>query len=672
MSRRLEMTINLSVLEHLGLNLYSTIPAVLSEVVANAWDADASNVKVEFDKDAGQISIADDGIGMTRDEVIDCFLAVGYRRREIAGEVTPLHSRRPMGRKGIGKLSSFSIANMVKVYTVRDGEKTAFSMDVAKIKEAIRATNEGDDRSPSYFPDELQDWPAGLDSGTRIVLSELKQKATKMTHKGLRRRLARRFVVIGPRYEFNVKVDQKEIEPADRGYYEHVEYLWTYGDQSERLDCFTGLVQDREPEDRTSAIAELSSNAGIQLTGWIGTVKSPRFLKGEEGENLNRIAVFMRGKLAQEDVLDDFGQKEIYADYVVGEIYCDDLDSDDEDDIATSSRQSLKYDDSRFEAVRGIVFQELRHIASRWSDWRRGDGAKTVAGDVPAVSEWLEELKGDTRKKAERWIGRLHVIRSDKDKEKRELLKASILAFESYRRKEQLDFLDKLSDQIIEPILTIFKDIDDLELSYYGQIVKLRLGVIRTLEEKLNADELEKVIQKHIYDHLWLLDPSWERAKGSDAMERTVANFLKKNTKDLSPKQRKARIDIGYRTASGRHVIVELKRASISTPVDELAAQIRTYRDGARKLIQQSNRADWPLDIICLVGNPPPEWNENSGGQDVEETLASVNARLVFYNQLLDNSYQSYADYLEKHKKIDRLWKIFQGIDDFETVSDPE
>ena len=266
MSRRLEMTINLSVLEHLGLNLYSTIPAVLSEVVANAWDADASNVKVEFDKGAGQISIADDGIGMTRDEVIDRFLAVGYRRREIAGEVTPLHSRRPMGRKGIGKLSSFSIANMVKVYTVRDGEKTAFSMDVAKIKEAIRATNEGDDRSPSYSPNELQDWPAGLDSGTRIVLSELKQKATKMTHKGLRRRLARRFVVIGPRYEFNVKVDQKEIEPADRGYYEHVEYLWTYGDQSERLDCFTGLVQDREPEDRTSAIAELSSNAGIRLT----------------------------------------------------------------------------------------------------------------------------------------------------------------------------------------------------------------------------------------------------------------------------------------------------------------------------------------------------------------------------------------------------------------------
>ena len=185
MPRRLEMKIDLSVLEHLGINLYSTIPAVLSEVVANAWDADAENVKVQFDKEAGQISIEDDGAGMTRDEVINRFLRVGFRRRETSGDVTPLRNRRPMGRKGIGKLSSFSIASIVRVYTTRNDEKTAFSMDVEKIKEAIRVDGEGTGRPRSYYPDELTDWPEGLDSGTRIVLSQLKQKATKMTQKGL-------------------------------------------------------------------------------------------------------------------------------------------------------------------------------------------------------------------------------------------------------------------------------------------------------------------------------------------------------------------------------------------------------------------------------------------------------------------------------------------------------
>jgi hypothetical protein len=37
-----EMTVDLNVLDHLGINLYSNIAAVLTEAVANAWDADAS------------------------------------------------------------------------------------------------------------------------------------------------------------------------------------------------------------------------------------------------------------------------------------------------------------------------------------------------------------------------------------------------------------------------------------------------------------------------------------------------------------------------------------------------------------------------------------------------------------------------------------------------------
>ena len=38
------MTISRNVLNHLGLNLYSNTPAVLAEVIANAWDADATGI----------------------------------------------------------------------------------------------------------------------------------------------------------------------------------------------------------------------------------------------------------------------------------------------------------------------------------------------------------------------------------------------------------------------------------------------------------------------------------------------------------------------------------------------------------------------------------------------------------------------------------------------------
>ena len=656
--RPLEIKISLHVLEHLGMNLYSTIPAVLSEIVANAWDADSESVTISLDKQSDTITIQDDGLGMTRDEVVDRFLEVGFRRRNTIGPKTPTKNRDPMGRKGIGKLSSFSIAEVVTVYTIRDGERTAFEMDVKKIKERIQA----DDGIP-YRPDEITDWPDGLTKGTRIVLKRLRRRMSQLTQRGLRQRLARRFSVIGPKHDFEVLVDGTTVQPSDRGYYEHVQYLWTYGDQAELMPLFKSLAPGRGQLNRTIEIADATRAAGVEITGWIGTVKRPEFLKDEENENLNRLAVFMRGKQAHEDILDGFGQKEIYADYVVGELHCDDLDRDNDEDIATSSRQTLKADDPRFEALREIVRKELRHIAGRWSDWRRGDGARVLVKDVPEVSAWLDELKGDTKKKAERWIGRLNTMRTGKETEKRELLKASILAFESYRRKEQLNFLDQLTDEAIEPVLAVFNDIDDLQLSYYGQIVKLRLGVVTALEKKLNDNDRETVIRDHIFDHLWLLDSGWERVRGTEQAEKTVSKYLKKTSDDLSPEERKGRIDIGYRTVSGRHVIVELKRGSVATPIDDLTKQIGKYRSGVRKIIEKGANARWPLDIICLVGEPPPEWQDDQ--KRVEDQLAAVDARLLFYNHLLENTMQAYGDYLEQHKKIDRLWKIFKSIDDF-------
>lgn len=423
--RELVMTISLNALEHLGINLYSNIPAVLSEVVANAWDADARKVQVTIDKVAETITIEDDGTGMDRDGVIDRFLTVGFKRRDELGDVTAL-GRKPMGRKGIGKLSIFSIAQVADIFTTLNGEHTAFRMDREVIRKAIAGKGEN-----TYKPDELTHWPADLKAGTRIVLSKISKSLSGMTVEGLKRRVARRFSVIGPKNDFIVSIDGHEVGPDDRGYHNALQYLWTYGDQTAFASSCKNLERPAEP--RLAAIADELKKAGISLTGWIGTVSSPSQLKDEEGDNLNRIAIFMRGKMAQEDVLDIFGQKEIYADYIIGELHCEELDVDEKGDIATSSRQSLKEDDPRFEALRRIVLSELRFIASRWSDWRRSDGAK-VAMTVPAVSNWLGNLQGDTKKKAERWIGRLNTIRSQDDTDKKELLKASILAFESYRR----------------------------------------------------------------------------------------------------------------------------------------------------------------------------------------------------------------------------------------------
>lgn len=185
---KFQMSINLQVLNHLGLNLYSNTSAVLSEVVANAWDADATEVNIQISSD--NIVITDNGIGMNLSDINNKYLTVGYQKRSESGESLVLH-RTVMGRKGIGKLSLFSIANIVEVYSQKDGELNGFKIDTNSLKEAIK-TND------TYYPVELPtDGIEFKEHGTKIVLSNLKKKRTASLATHLRQRLARRFAVIG-------------------------------------------------------------------------------------------------------------------------------------------------------------------------------------------------------------------------------------------------------------------------------------------------------------------------------------------------------------------------------------------------------------------------------------------------------------------------------------------
>jgi HSP90 family molecular chaperone len=70
--------ISLSVLNHLGRNLYRSFATVLGEAISNAWDADATNVYINVDKDKNIMYIRDDGHGMTEEDLF-CFNGYGTK-----------------------------------------------------------------------------------------------------------------------------------------------------------------------------------------------------------------------------------------------------------------------------------------------------------------------------------------------------------------------------------------------------------------------------------------------------------------------------------------------------------------------------------------------------------------------------------------------------------------
>lgn len=99
--------------------MYQKPVDVISEFVANSWDADTEIVEITIAD--GNIKVIDRGLGMTFDQCQDYFLTVGRDRRKDTGKEVSEEKGRPiLGRKGIGKFSGFGIAKTIEITTLSE------------------------------------------------------------------------------------------------------------------------------------------------------------------------------------------------------------------------------------------------------------------------------------------------------------------------------------------------------------------------------------------------------------------------------------------------------------------------------------------------------------------------------------------------------------------------
>ena len=644
------MTLSLNILRHLGFGLYSNIAAVLSEVVANSWDADAEHVSISIDSKRGIVTIQDDGHGMTVEDANKKYLHVGYERRKNEGR-TPKFDRAVMGRKGIGKLSLFSIADTVTVHSVRNGDKHGFIMDAKEIKKQIRDGKERE-YNPKPYLGEIT-----LSRGTRIVLTNMKRKL-QWTGRSLRRRLARRFSIISPQYNFEVILDGKPVTIEDREYQDKLQYVWTYGEIGTRISESAKNLKSYE-----SRCGRLGNSSGMIMEGWIGTSFNSGQLKDSEtSESINKIVVMVRGKLAQEDILEEFGEGGLYTKYIFGEIHADFLDVDNGEDIATTSRQKLIEEDPRYQELKKKLLMELRHIQLQWTNLRNKQG-KEQALLFPQIKEWFRGLDSDQRKAAERLFGRINQLPIEEENQKRQLFVSGVLAFETLKLRNMLYRLDEVSTENLGVLKEVFIQLDDLEASAYYQIAKDRLEVIRKLTGLVDENAKERALQEHLYNHLWLLDPSWERATHTQQMEKRIKTALNGVYEKLTKEQQNARLDIYYSTTGNRHVIIELKRANRILRSTDLYDQISRYYNAAERVLETTGRSGEPLEIVCVVGGRLRDWDESSMAESrSRKSLAEQGGRVVTYDQLIDNALQAYKDYTERSQEAGRVYNLVQQI----------
>ena len=246
------MSIHTGMLESLGINMYTTIGKSLVEFIANGFDAEATLVKltIPFDKieeerqkilknrkqqnssfslentlpESIEITIEDNGHGMTANDIVKKFLSVNRnRRKEDGSDRSENGLRKVMGRKGLGKLAGFGVAEQVIVYTKRKGEtySTKFVMDFKTI-ETQTSIND-----VKFIPEYVD----GLDADTHqtiITLKKLRCDSFKSKKESISETLAQNFYITGN--DFKILLNGEEIAEPD------IDYEFTYPNDPNELD----------------------------------------------------------------------------------------------------------------------------------------------------------------------------------------------------------------------------------------------------------------------------------------------------------------------------------------------------------------------------------------------------------------------------------------------------
>ncbi|WP_270561239.1 ATP-binding protein [Bifidobacterium dentium] len=680
MSQQYTLTVDIATIDSLGRNLYSNAAAVLSEFVANAWDADANKVEIEYvpEESSGLIRITDDGCGMTENELNSRFLTVGYNKRNHEGDVSWKFKRPYMGRKGIGKLSAFSLADKMVVSSKKEGSNDAhgFTIDVNEMEEKIAGTNPED---RVYHPVPLERNEMGFEKnehGTRIILSNLRKKRVKLTLEALRRRLARRFDVLGlasmdaDKGGFTIIINGCPITYEDRGDLQKLEHIWLLGDYE--------LPEDAHKSAMVHHIDDVSidGHPDWKISGWIGSVKKPadRVFKNDD-ESMKNIIVLARRRPIQEGLLDHLDFDKHFASYVTGQIQADFLDQDDQDDIATSDRQRLVEDDERVRAFNQKIREIFNEASDQWSEYRRDSNTQELFESVPAVKTWVNDLPRGYKNAAIKILNRVSGINDLTPDERKSLYQSSIAAFTKLQQHgeiEKLNEVENISEIQLLTILNSYMDYEDME---YAQTIRSRLKVIQKLEKLLDKNELENATRDYIAKNPWLIEPSWERATNDVTKERTFKRIARDDfhVEFDDDGDANKRVDIIYMTPAGSQVIVEFKRYGRKVIIDKVLQQIKGYARAMTRLLQQqdpkssstnASQIDNRVQIIIVVKNVYDDLDKSKmlPPEEANDQVRPYNARFLYFSEMIERSRERYQEFIDATDNNDYAGQAIRAL----------
>jgi len=562
-SEELQLTVAGNIVKHLGVQMYAGRPVpAIAELISNAWDADATEVSVilpldkQWDPAKKQqiITVSDNGNGMTWDMVRDAYLNVGRDRRKIEGKDRSPGGRQIQGRKGVGKLAGFGIADTLEVQTVyrkKDPDLTErvliwFKLDLSDLAKVER----GPAQVEVIFAGPISKAPkkARTTEGTTVTLRHLRERRAQNA-KRFHRSMAHRFLFM-PR--FRVLLNKSDLRE------ETIELQWREPATGWKTDNVTGCGQ---------------------IEYWLGFTEHPR--KQNEGE-LSGILVYTRHKISQEETFFDIsggvtGQHGLR--YMVGKVRAEWLDAgtDSPDHIATP-RDSIAWESPEGAAFKDWGQKLLRRCLSEWAKFRASLREKQIQVVNPQIQARIDKLAPTYKGVALRFVEKFKSVEMEPE-EFEEILSWFLGALENATLRS---IFQKLRETEIADLQQLDKLLSQMEVRTAVtllQIIESNLAAIETLEKMHLQDANEQgILSKHLENNPWLIDSTWILNKA----EGRVATWIRREFGIASKKKTKGdddRVDFFCVGVGGTLHIVEIKRGAHVATVKDInqADKYRKY-----------------------------------------------------------------------------------------------
>ena len=522
---------------------YTSTEKALKELIDNAWDADADAVSVDLPAPMtdGSIVIADDGSGMTTEEVRRHYLAIAADRRVARGERTAEKQRLVKGRKGVGKFAGLMAAAEMALETRARGIRSSFT---------LRLSDLGAVEDIEELPIQISAETCNPDEhGTRITLSGLHSGLAFPDPKRLRQVLLQEY---GRETGMVVSVDGKAlgVDDVDGSFNTVTLTVDQVGDAKLRF-----------------AIGETKSVS-----------RQPGIVIRVDGKAIGKPSFFGL------DDQDDFPPKLLKRLY--GE-----LDADGLRDHVTAGWDSLVENSELLalltERVRPLVFNAFKERYGREIQLAQARLRREVHDRLAALPEFRREYAERAIKKVlDRFFG--------EPPEKIEPYVFGLL--EAIERSDYGAVLDHLAAAKRRDVTAIAEGLEEFGLADLANIAeqaRARLSVLDHLEAiALDPETLEASMHKAIERNLWIFGPEYSLFTSNKTLRRQVEDLLEK--KYVGQNAAKRPDLLLNEDLHGMCLLIEFKRPSHAVNHDDYV-QATTYRHELVKAINKKIR-------VLLVG----------------------------------------------------------------------